>query len=400
MTGWIIGFASKANSPSEGTWRDSRLGGYAIWPTESHPEIPPCPLCNQPRLLLLQAYAPHPAHEERFLVVFACNSAVCGRDAASWVAYRGFQRREEEKKTDMNMSKATTTSENNRSKQIVEPRVNWDSSSSSSSNEVSNAGSEISLGELEAMLNDNLNISSSASNHDKKNFSQIPPAIPSMPSTAVEDANKESTLTAADAKNNNNNNKKKHFVESGRYFAPNFVEVAYEQNDRSDDDEPDAKIAALLRAYEAEEKSYSDTTDTTWCGEDDAEETDAVVANDEFRRVIERAPEQILRYKFGGVPQWPKQPPPPAVRKKKCAKCGRGENVFEVQVLGSALYFMAAERAVPRQQKEAALNFMAVAIYTCVNDCEDENININIDTPLNNEYEYQRVEVIVQPDVW
>lgn len=388
MSGWIIGFASKANSPSEGTWRDSRLGGYAIWPSESHPEVPPCPLCNRPRLLFLQAYAPHAAHPERFLVIFACNSAICGRDVASWCAYRGFQRsKKEDKET---IIKTTTPipisiSENDNVNDNKE--VNWDSSS-----DESNATSETSLGELETMLNENLNIGATCTSNNAKSKS-------SVPSTAVENA-KNATLVA---------DEKKHVAAEGRCFGANFIEVEYEQEMSSDDDDTtkkdgDDKIERLLKAYEAEERS--DTTGTTWGPEDDAEETDAVIANDEFRKVIERAPEQILRYKFGGEPLWPKHPPPIFIE-KKCGVCGNAENVFELQILGSVLYFMDAERAIPRKQREAALNFMAVAIYTCINDCEETRHTTNNSNGVDGTrddyedlYQYHRVEVVVQPDVW
>ena len=91
-TSWVLGYAEKAPLTSSTTWRDTRLGGKALWPPEFSYEVEPCPLCGYARVLVLQAFAPHSVHSERVLYIFACNSIVCSSNPNSWLALRVFRK--------------------------------------------------------------------------------------------------------------------------------------------------------------------------------------------------------------------------------------------------------------------------------------------------------------------
>lgn len=355
---WVIGYAVPEESPTAGTWRDTRLGGYPVWPPGRHPEISACPLCNRPRLLLLQAFAPHNAHNDRVLFIFVCNSAVCSRQNQSWVAYRGIKWNEElVKKNTVVQSSANEVDE-----------INWDSTSDSDS-----TASEES-GDLESLLKiQNLQISD---NKSKKSAEQLKPTRVMVDNTATTTSKSPCT--------------------ESRFLRPHFVDVEFEPKKRDNADSTQDDVQRLLKVYETEEKQLreSDTCATNWDVEDDAEETEEVVANDEFQSAIELAPEQVLRYKFRGKPVlWPRHPPP-KLREERCERCNSA-NVFEVQVLGTVLFYLEPERAVASSQQEAALNFLAVALFTCEKDCQASDVPND-----EGKFEYRKVNVVVQTDIW
>ncbi len=355
---WTIGYAVAAESPTCETWRDTRLGGHPIWPPGTHPEVPACPLCNRPRLLLLQAFAPHLVHKDRVLLIFVCNSAVCSRQSQTWVAYRGFRWNEELEKE--------KSAKSSSSKKVDE--INWDSSSESGSS----TGGD--LDELENMLKmQNLQLTE---NKPKKTHAQQPKSKQTA---------ENGTMKSSKSRSNNS-----------LFFRPHFVDVEFEPKRRDDFKKDSTDVERLLKVYETEEKQLqeSGSSVTNWDAEDDAEETDEVVASDEFQSAIELAPEQVLRYKFGGKPVlWPRYPPP-EVSAERCKDCN-SSNVFEVQVLGTVLFYLEPEQAVTSSQREAALNFLAVALFTCEKDCQSSSAPEG-----ESRFEYREVNVLVQTDIW
>lgn len=360
---WIVGYATAAGSPDSGTWRDTRLGGFPIWPPGSYPEISNCPQCNRERILLLQAYAPHVAHSERVLLVFVCNSAVCSRKAENWIALRAFRRK------DVGASRTVqkASSSNNVYNSAT---INWNSDSNGSDSDASKENDD-----LESLLMlQNLTISNSdvAPKSTRKDEVHI---------TGESDVNCKSTQVDGLSK-------------PQLFLKPHFIEVAVEPKQKASSIKSDDKVKKLLDIYEEEQARLQQSgEDTQWDREVDIEETEETQAVDSFREALERAPEHVLRYKFAGDPVWPAYPPPEAQR-ITCEHCG-SRQVFEVQVLGSALFFLDGERAVPSSQDEAAFNFMTMAIYTCEKDCEKGDYKSE-----GIEFEYRSQEVRVQTDVW
>lgn len=359
---WIIGYAVEADSPSVGTWRDTKLGGLPKWPPGSHPEVARCPQCNRERVLLLQAFAPHSVHKDRLLLVFACNSAVCCRETKNWCAYRAFQRKEVAPS-----EKVICIPSSVKSSEVI----NWDSDGSSTDDDESSDSDDLeNLLQMQNMPTSSSN--SEAYSKAKGNEQQV-----------IQEAGV-CKLASGDSSSPQRN----------LFLKPHFIEVAVEPKEDMKSLKDDEKVQKLLKTYKEEESHLKDdNVSTRWDGEDDREETDATLAIDYFRAKIDRAPEQVLRYKFSGDPVWPAHPPPKP-QHLTCPHCGC-EQVFELQILGSSLFFLEAERAVSGSQREAALNFMAMALYTCKNDCEQDST-----TTEDTDFEFRTLEVRVQTDFW
>lgn len=384
----IIGYATQASSPTEGTWRDTRIGGYPLWPPSFSfsAEVPACPLCNAQRVLVLQAFAPHRAHPLRIIYVFACNSLRCSQDTRSWLAMRVYKRN-----SDHCMGGATSRL----SPAVTDSLRDWTPQWDSAEEDDSKTDSTESMGDddIEGLLalNEltirNYSVRESARNQPERGslggapcasggteLAAQPGALPCDEHKAVERA----TDTQAPP---------------GACLMAHFIEVEQEPNNVHSASKDEQEVARLLRKYEEEEAQQLAGGDVTnWDAENDVEETESSKTAHAFQQRIARAPEQVIRYELGGSPLWPNHPPPPD-DVDHCSECG-SRNVFELQLLASCLYYLKPEQIVPDSQQEAAMNFAVMALYTCELDC-----NPTLGTE-ETEFSWQPMIVRVQSDEW
>lgn len=249
---------------------------------------------------------------------------------------------------------------------IVTKATDWDSDSNSSGSE----DDDDYLDDLLALQN--LQISTKS----------IPAAAPANPKPSKET---DSQVIAA-----------KGTVGSGVFLSPHFVEVDIEPKDSKSTDDA-SRVQKLLEQYAEEEKNEKLAGDGTQWDAEKETETEASEAVDAFRETVARAPEQVLRYNFGSAPLWPSFPAPPA-QHASCPHCGANQ-VFELQLLGSALSYLKPECIVPTSQEVAGMNFMALAVYTCEKDCEKE-LGPGAAATSVGTFQFRTQEVRIQNDVW
>ncbi len=370
-TDWVIGYAVEAESPSAGTWRDTRLGGYPLWPPGQRPNVATCPCCDKERVLVVQAFAPHSLHADRVILLFACNSVVCSRKPESWYAIRAFCRNEDD------APEKKRCEENAESRSMTEI-VNWDTDSDDDGILNTSQSQEDGVEAFEQLLAlQYLQISQEKARVSKgvSSRADVDKPLKGGPSSG-------STRSCM----------------SSACLKPYFVEVAMDPKESDVADDTGA-VEKLIEAYKAEEAQLLKSGEVSqWEAEKDIEETDASRAVDDFRKVIERAPEQVLRYKFGGDPVWPSHPAPEPQR-LCCPHCGEAQ-VFELQLLGSVLFYLKPESVVPSSQGEAALNFLALGVYSCEKDCGMQATGESGSGCSGKEFEYRTLEVRLQHDFW
>lgn len=355
---YVLGFASDAWSPPLGTWYDTHIGGVPVWPPglSDLVLIPPCPRCQAARSLVLQAYAPSRTHTERAIYVLACNSIVCAAETRTWCALRVCRVEGQAAGGDGEDKGEEREKEVGRK----EGSIDWDTDSGSGTSEESDLADDLALLSLEVEL---------ASEHKQA-------AVLGKPN------NKHSKMSKQPAKrerhgvvhNGPQEGEKapvSRDVSSLRQpCAAYYVEVDFEPP-ASKPLVEQASVDTLLQKYRQEENSRSASgTTETWAAEkEDDESVQSLVRrnHEHFSQRVARAPSQILRYKFGGQPLWPKYPFPDIHPDAAC-DCG-SHLTFELQLLGSCLHFLQPDKSVPDHQTEAGMNFASIAVFTCAEDC-------------------------------
>lgn len=373
-------------------WYDTRIGGLPVWPESGVVEVPACSRCGAQRLLVLQAYAPRGHHEERALLLFACNNIRCSPHAEAWLSLRIVRR-----------STAVT----------VEPEEAREAAGVG-------AGGAGGLGAFEALgagfdwgddgddkedddVVEGLGITSSntASGFnglgadvdwgDNGNDTEEEDDVLGGLETLSLEVNEAQKSVEDDRVQQMHNQKQKQKQKQGkgnqkdrlnqgmtcndsstpRCFPSYYVSVEHEPgpNAKGAACTEDERVQQLLQKYRAEEGGQEQSggvgPQQGWAKEEEEEESENDKAQEGFRRRISRSPHQILRYCT--TPLWPCVSP--KLDRSSCEDCG-AQLDFEMQVLSSCLNYLDVDAHVPRGQKEAGLNFLTVALFTCADDCE------------------------------
>lgn len=344
----ILGFASEPWSSTTGQWYDTRLGGPPLWPGLFSPSIPECPLCSSSRLLVLQAYAPHPAHPERSILLFGCNSIRCSVHPSAWFALRVCNAPQEQLQNEISPFQVPSQRDEAHNHQAQQPtQIDWDTDSDHSDSDDDLAQDLAALSLKVQAARDKCNIPISK----PKSRSTIPTR--SHPSSKSELPSKE-TNSRSDTDNSLN------------HFNSVYIEVEEESKCVTDSITDQRSVSLLLQKYEEEEKKSSSKPATESFAPEADDDEIVKQTFDDFYQVISRCPQQLLRYSFAGQPVWPRHPPPQPP--SELCHCG-SKFVFELELLGSCLNFLRPDEVVPTTQKEAGMNFAALAIYTCEADC-------------------------------
>lgn len=385
----ILGFCAEPWLADAGTWYDTRLGGPPLWPETPVAEVPNCPRCEQPRHLLLQAFAPHNAHPNRFLLLFACNSIRCSQHFDSWLAWRVCQTEPGESSsqnstpTSTNVSRPSHKSSDN----SVFPEIDWDCSDSET-------GSD----ENDTDLSDSLQMLSLRVDLARARKRLEHPS-PSKHAKSTNDATSRDcdsvSLTTANCVGQKSDIEKTKcgvLFGDGPTFPATSLWVKEENVVENTVSKQDESINALLQKYlSAENERKRSNSVEAWAAEIDDDRSPPLEAFESYCDKLSSAPEQVLRYSFGNRPLWPTHPFP--LPKTPCS-CG-SELVFEVQLLSSCLYFLRVDSHLRDGQNDAGMNFAAAAVYTCAKDCEAAHV-----VHRTKSWQIFEQTVVVCPDEW
>lgn len=378
---WILGFAGSPRPEHGGDWSDTFIGGNHVFPDDIAFPVPPCPLCAGKRLLVLQAFAPHNAHSERELYLYACNSIRCSHDAQAWFAMRLCRIVSSDGHDGRGEQVDTSEEASDPARGHSEGGINWDTDSESNASSASDLDLDLAALSL-----------------------QVEEAKDKTPSIATTPAGRKGTVRNSwnesngvppceRSTNHPHCNQNDSDIRRVCHLQSYYVEVMEEPaHGKASISEPE--VDHLLRKYKEEESALSASgVAEAWGAEQEEDETVASKAFDKFQDRISRAPEQILRYGFNCEPIWPKHPPPNLEAKSVCI-CG-SSLVFEVQVLGSCLHYLQPDKSVGVHRDEAGMNFAAVAIYTCEHDCTSSETLAHSPS-----FKIFRQAVAVQQDEW
>lgn len=357
----VLGYASYPWSLERGSWHDTHIGGHAIWPDGPQPNIDACPRCKSSRFLMLQAYAPHSAHANRFLLLFACNSSQCSRHSDTWLAWRVCQ-----KSSSPPVSHTTSNLVSHQYPGTNSVSINWDDDDDDDDDSDSDGGStdtdddvlteQFELLSLQAELARKKQSGTAAGTNASK-----PPARPSRPTSTIAKAESDADLSQQQPVNGSQHS----LAGECSSFPGFFVEV--EEEPTKPAKSSNQIVNRLLQKYIQDEKNRPSTdASENWVPEQDDEETPVKHALQIFQETLSKAPTQILRYAFGAQPIWPTHPPPTSEKIAKCA-CG-SPLVFELQLLGSCLHFLQVDSCIP-STSDTAMSFTTLALYTCADDC-------------------------------
>lgn len=364
----VIGFASDRWSTESGTWYDTHIGGVAIWPEQLDVVVPTCPRCSAQRVLVLQAYAPHHKHLERALYIFGCNSITCSAEAPTWWTVRVCKVDEvpSVKGSQPGISGERQQETTVQATPLVKEQVaiNWDTDSEAADD----ASSESGLADDLALLSLQVQLATAekeaaALTDQKDQSNQSSSRTFAKPSKRERHASNDGQRTPEKVISTSDPDPSA----MRQPFVAYYVQVDYEPP-ASKPLAEEYSVDSLLQKYMQEEHSrVASGTTEPWAAEKEDEESSARRHCENFLETTARAPGQILRYKFGGEPLWPKYPFP-EVDVDTCCECG-SQTVFELQVLGSCLHYLQPEKSVPDHQNEAGMNFSSIAVFTCAADC-------------------------------
>lgn len=372
---WILGFAGAAWHREHASHFDTKIGGQPTWPEEIEYTPPPCNKCNHPLVLVLQAFSPHFAHQERSVYLFACNSIICCANADNWKAVRVVK--VEESVNNDNQNNAAESG-NSAVKQMEE--ISWSSDDEDGDSQDSN----------DQLLDDLRALSMKAQQVGSKQNVRRSIDVKGAKTESLTH-NKCLELTAETESEQ---------IDSKSDSAPTwaalesfYVEVSTEPT-ATVENEDSLNVENLLKSYQQTEKANgNEVAREGWGAEEEEQATLQKDALETFHRRLNRAPQQILRYNFGANPLWARHPPPQHKSKIECA-CG-SKLVFELQLLGSTLYYMKPDKHVRPDQSEAGLNFSSVAVYSCASDCTQASILAS-----SQSYKVISQTVLLQQDDW
>lgn len=355
----ILGFASDSWEVGQGTWYDTHIGGQAVLPEEIAEAfvIRPCPRCGRGRNLVLQAFAPCNNHLNRAIYLFGCNSILCSRHEDSWTSIRLLQVGDSRGGRESRGSESGNDGKNNCEAPFegqVSSGINWDSDSKS---EEGGSESDSLVDDLHQL---SLEVANARAKREEKGDGD---------NVSLKGREKSGDLTAFPQSNIDGKSQVMEIASGsaeGNLFDAYYVSVEVEKKMAVPADE-DLAVTLLLSKYSLDEKSRASGGVTEPWGAEEDDESAANLAFDEFQAMIASAPEQILRYNFGGEPVWPFHPPPTMKGDRTC-RCGSSMS-FELQLLGSSLHYLRPEKSVAVDQESAGMDFASIAIYTCRSDC-------------------------------
>jgi pre-rRNA-processing protein TSR4 len=131
---------------------------------------------------------------------------------------------------------------------------------------------------------------------------------------------------------------------------------------------------AELRKEEEGMKAEMDANADKFDSDSDIDDDDEVARTDaqwfqRFQRRLERSPNQVIRYSWGGKVLWIAAPPaellPGAQGPPRCERCG-AQRIFELQILPTLVY-----QVLRGDCNEPAWG--TVAVFTCAEDCESHD---------------------------
>ena len=411
----VLGYTGDQCAPSHAaTWCDTRIGGTPIWPEEPAPEVPRCGRCGSIRFLVLQAFAPHPAHSRRSILLFVCNNIECSTQEDAWLAICVIELSVEAKIVEAKIVEAKnsgTVIQSDDSRNCVEKaadEIDWDDSDVDRSiDDDDNNSDDLLVADLENLF---LQLDESPARKVRSD-SHIASVELQSPGSGPSPQQKH-LLKCKDSKPKNTNANEGATKTTGATcaFPCYYVDVDYETESTSKNSITDSgsDVAALLERYLVEEQSQrnvagANSLKETWAMEDEEEQSEKVKACEKYNETIARSPEQILRYAFGNERHliWPSAPSPAmSMNETRCHSC-QGRITFELQLLSSLLYYLNPDACVPPTQRNAGLNFATVAMFTCFDEC---GANVT-DSKSRLIYESERfraftMKVFVMPDDW
>lgn len=371
--GYLLAFASSSDNVTRSQYA-TKLGGRPIYPSQlSVPVIPNCGVCNEPLLLVLQAYAPGAkAGVERSLYVFGCNKSSCCGDRKAWVALRV----------------GWVTQGNEEAEVIAESRVK------TTDDVEKNGGLSLCIGN-----NDDIDMELLLKMHSARISESANEKVSKTSNKRKRQAKKEKVeALASSIQEVEGNNEVKGVLRE------TVLEVSPEVS--SSDELMNDKVKHMVKNYKYE--AIDSTGDTlakvSQLDEDDLDESEAETQLAFISRIA-RSPKQCVRYKFNGNPSWRlarmKDRSVPA-----CRSCG-APRVFETQILGSSLFYLKPDEG-RKDSDEGGMAWSSIAVYVCLNDCwkslacgqgsdrKDGDGKSNDGKSSDTVYE----EVLVEPDDW
>jgi pre-rRNA-processing protein TSR4 len=147
--------------------------------------------------------------------------------------------------------------------------------------------------------------------------------------------------------------------------AGTFVPYEIEFDNEPQEITEDSHVKSLLQQYYSEEKQNTSHEQWNESYERTVYKYDKTLYK--FQKRLQRAPQQCIRYCFGGTPLWmsssqlPKSIP-------NCEECG-ASRVFELQLLSTLVYFLKVSHHESR-----TIDFGVLAIYTCSKSCQSAQI--------------------------
>lgn len=138
-------------------------------------------------------------------------------------------------------------------------------------------------------------------------------------------------------------------------FTAEWISVEYEEN--------------LIAQQKVKTQEYVESSETggsheEWSGEKYEKSTILEKSFEKFKKVMERNPEQILRYEFNGEPMWNNQKFKPTV---STCQCG-AQRVFEFQIMPQAINWI-SQNLFQAQAKKNLIDYGAIYLFSCQNSC-------------------------------
>ncbi|KAA8499586.1 Programmed cell death protein 2-like [Porphyridium purpureum] len=346
----VLGFAADLPKSSQSAC-ESLLGGKPRW---LHPCTPPepqllrCSACGARMAFLSQVYAPRPEifRGDRVLYLFSCLVGTCASTPLGWRILRA-QVREPEQGS-LQGSPPQRESQTNSDDKISAVQ-NWDFGAA----EELEGTTQTSIAELEDLL-EGLN-------------TREPMEIPSRQDTQPKrpkGLHRQRPLPSPT------------ITLDCETFPVCFALEAENESDSSPRPSSEQEhIESLYSVYKEQESGFvhQDGGGDAWSGEtaDDRLHADERAFRKYMKR-LRRAPEQVLRYSFAGVPLWPQaQNISDKIAAMRCSRCNE-PLVFEMQLMSTVLYYLDMEGFCAwktASRIEATADWLTVCLAVCAASC-------------------------------
>lgn len=405
----LLGFPDEFVSEKHSSlvnYTTNKFGGKADWTTTVPLSSPPCPLCQFPRPLIVQIYAPlDNSQYHRTLYLFACINPNCWNQNESWICLRGQVL--EQQNTDVTVSNNTpaanvtdwcqdaddwddnNANNNEENGNLINPapeHLSEDEESCSFEEVVRsglgnltvddrNANKEAKLADLQgggAVGRQNSPIASAEIEGDENEIVSID--APTAPQYDIPALLQEVTPLPQELYHRASQKDGNHALQ----FMPYFISVGEEVNTASNLI-PDHHIRDLLQEYQQNNEegenllhveplpvNASDAATLEKYEKSLPAHGDKIFHH--FLTKIHNNPGQILRYNRGAAPLLisPLQDVP-----RKCKNC-QGELIFEMQVLSTLIPNL---RLQADENNGSRIEFGTVLIFTCLRSCWSSDAN-------------------------